>query len=149
VSSVSSIPVIVHAKALPFLLKSKAQRCLTNIECDSKFHTKNVNSLNIFHENIRGLRNTRDELIHSFEIDGINSHTLCLSEHHMVEQVLLHLTLDGYLLVSSFCRQNLQREGVCIFIKKDQCFNKIDISHHCKNRIWKYVQFNWKLKYVT
>jgi hypothetical protein len=52
----------------------------------------------------------------------------------MVEQDLLHLTLDGYLLGSSFCRQNLQRGGVCIFLNKDQCFNKTDISHHCKEQ---------------
>jgi hypothetical protein len=50
----------------------------------------------------------------------------------MVEQDLLHLKLDDYLLCSSFCRQNLQRVGACIFVKKDQLFNKIDISHHCK-----------------
>ncbi|PNF23822.1 hypothetical protein B7P43_G15913 [Cryptotermes secundus] len=52
----------------------------------------------------------------------------------MVEQDLLHLTLEGYLLGSSFCRRNLQRGGVCIFIKKDKCFNKIDISCHCTEK---------------
>jgi hypothetical protein len=55
-----------------------------------------------------------------------------LSKHHMLEQNLLHLTLDSYLSGSSFCRQNLQRVCLCIFIKKDKCFDKIDISHHCK-----------------
>jgi hypothetical protein len=44
---------------------------------------------------------------------------------------ILHLTLDGFLLGFSFCRQKLQRGGVCIFVKKDKCFNKIDISQHC------------------
>jgi hypothetical protein len=64
----------------------------------SKVHSKNVNSrnsLNIFHQNNRRLRSKSDELIHSFEMDGINSRTLCLGEHDMVEQDLLHLTLDG------------------------------------------------------
>jgi hypothetical protein len=28
----------------------------------------------------------------------------------------------------------LQRGGVCIYVKKDQCFNKIDISQHCKEQ---------------
>jgi exonuclease III len=131
-----------------FSLKSKAQRCLTCIECNSKFYSKNVNSLNTVHQNIRGLRNKTDELIHSFETDCINPHVLCLSELHMVEQDSLHLTLDGYLMGSSFYRQNLQKRGVCTFVKEEQCFNKICISHHCI-RIWKYVQFNWKLKHVT
>jgi hypothetical protein len=97
-------------------------------------HTASPKSLNIFHQNIRGLRNKSDELTHSFEIDGIHPHILCLSKHHMVKQDLLHLTLAGYLLGSSFCRLNLHRGGVCIFVRKDQCFNKIDISHHCKQQ---------------
>jgi hypothetical protein len=71
----------------------------------SKVHSKNADSpisLNIFHQNIRGLRNKCDELIiYSLEIDGIYPHILCLSEHHMVEQDLLHPTLAGYLLGSS------------------------------------------------
>jgi hypothetical protein len=74
-------------------------------------HTASPNSLNIFHQNIRGLRNKSDELTHSFEIDGIHPHVLCLSKHHMVKQDLLHLTLAGYLLGSSFCRLNLHRGG--------------------------------------
>jgi hypothetical protein len=48
----------------------------------------------------------------------------------MVEQDLVLLMLDGYFLGSSLYRQNLQR-GVCIFVKKDKYFNKIDISQHC------------------
>jgi hypothetical protein len=46
----------------------------------------------------------------------------------MVEKDLLHLTLHGYLSGSSFCRQNLQRGGVYIFVMKDEFFNKSD--HH-------------------
>jgi hypothetical protein len=46
VSSVSSIPIITHATALPcFILKSKAQRYLTCIECNYlhfKFQSKNI-----------------------------------------------------------------------------------------------------------
>jgi hypothetical protein len=51
-----------------------------------------------------------------------------------LEYDLLYLTLDGYSLCSSFYRKNLQREGVCIFVKKDICFNKIDTSYHCKEQ---------------
>jgi exonuclease III len=44
------------------------------------------------------------------------------------------VTLAGYLSGSSFCRLKLQTGGVCIFVRKDQCFSKIDISHHCKEQ---------------
>jgi hypothetical protein len=68
-------------------------------------HTDSSNSVHIFHQNIRGLRNKADELLSSFEIDGISPHILCLSEHHMDEQDLLHLALPGYVLGSCFYRQ--------------------------------------------
>jgi hypothetical protein len=55
-----------------------------------------------------------------------------LSKHHIVEQELLHITMKGYLLSFSFCRKELHRVDVCIFVRTDQQFSKIDISHHCK-----------------
>jgi hypothetical protein len=66
----SSIPVITHTRASPFCrLRSRAHRCLIYIECSNlsyKCHGKivvSLNSLNIFHQNIRGLKNKSDELI--------------------------------------------------------------------------------------
>jgi hypothetical protein len=59
------------------------------VECnnpDSKGHRKSVdslNSLNIFHQNIRELRSKCDELMNSFKIYGMYPHILCLCEHHM------------------------------------------------------------------
>jgi exonuclease III len=44
---------------------------------------------------------------------------------------LLNLTLTGYSLGSSYCHQNLQKGGVCIFVREDQSFNKIGILLHC------------------
>jgi hypothetical protein len=113
---------------------------LTYIKCNylvSKVHRENVDSLkslSIFQQYIRGLRNKTDELINSFEIDVIYPHILCLRKHHMVEQDLLYLTLPGYLLGSRFCRLKLQRGGVCIFVRNDQCFNKIEVLHHFKEQ---------------
>jgi hypothetical protein len=98
---------------------------------------KNVdlsNSSHIFHQNVRGLRSKSDELIHSFEIDNINPHILCFSEHHVEEQDLLHLTLPGYLLGSGFCCKDLQKGGLCIFVCRDLNVNKIDISHNCTEK---------------
>jgi exonuclease III len=52
----------------------------------------------------------------------------------MEEQDLLHLTILGYILGSSFCCKNLQKEGVCIFVRKDLYFSKINISHDCREK---------------
>jgi rRNA maturation protein Rpf1 len=90
-----------------------------------------LNSVNIFHHNTRELRNKSDELINSFVLDSINPHILCLSEFHVEEQDLLNLTLSGYSLGSSYCHRNLQKGGVCILVREDQSFKKIDTSLHC------------------
>jgi hypothetical protein len=50
----------------------------------------------------------------------------------MVEQELLHLTINGYLVGSRFCQKYLQRGGMCIFVRIDLHFNKFDISQQCK-----------------
>jgi len=93
-----------------------------------------LNSLNIFHQNIRGLGNKSDELMNSFVVDSINSHILCLNEHHMEEQDLLNLTLMSYYLGSSYCHWNLQKGGVCIFVREYRSFNKVGISLHFTNQ---------------
>jgi hypothetical protein len=43
-----------------------------------KQNTESSNPINIFHQNIRGLRCKSDELIHSFKIDNINLNILSL-----------------------------------------------------------------------
>jgi hypothetical protein len=52
----------------------------------------------------------------------------------MEEQDLLYLTLQGYILGSSFCHKDLQKGGVCIFVHKDLNVNKIDISPNCTQK---------------
>ena len=44
---------------------------------------------------------------------------------YMEEQELLHLTLSGYKLGSSFSHKHLQRGGVCIFVHKDLNVKKL------------------------
>ena len=140
VLGVSIIPVIIHARASPFQNKKKSQRHLRLI--DTKYwnfinHDKNLDSSNLlhnFHQNIRGLRSKIEELILPFERENINPHKLCVSEHQMEEHELLHLTLSGYTLRSSFSHKHLQRGGFCIFVRKDLNINKIDISHICREK---------------
>ena len=67
-------------------------------------------------------------------MDYINPHILCLSEHHMEEQELLHLTLSGYKLGQSFSRKHLQRGGGVYFCSQRPEFNKIDILQNCREK---------------
>jgi hypothetical protein len=52
----------------------------------------------------------------------------------MEEQKLLHLTLPGYILGSSFSLKHLQRGDVYIFVHKDLNVKKIDISRNCREK---------------
>jgi hypothetical protein len=94
---------------------------------------QSLKALNIFHKVIRGNRNKNDDLMNSFVVYGINPHILYLSKHHMEEEEedVLNLTSSGYSLGSSYCHQNLQKGGVCIFVREDPSSDKIDTSLHC------------------
>jgi len=53
----------------------------------------------------------------------------------MEEQDLPNLTLTGHSLGSSYCCWNLQKGEVCISVREDQSFNKIDTLLHCAEQI--------------
>jgi hypothetical protein len=123
-------------------LKEKTQRCLKCIDCFALCLETiySSNSLQIFHQNIRGLSSKTDELVNPLKIDNINPHVLCFSERHMEEQDLLHLTLPGYMLGSSFCRPNLLGGGggVCNFFFIKTCISAKLVFHiTVKKRNWK------------
>jgi hypothetical protein len=133
VSGIISIPVITNAKSSPlfFTLSAEAQRCIRYSGCnylEFRNQDKTVGSYNsqhIFPQNIRRPRSKTDILINSSELFNIIPCVLCFSD-------LLHLTLPGCILGSSFCQQNLQKGGVCIVVCKDVYFSKINIPCNCK-----------------
>jgi hypothetical protein len=51
----------------------------------------------------------------------------------MVEQDLLH-DISWLFIRFQLLQTQLQRGDVCIFARKDQCFNKTVISHQCKEQ---------------
>jgi len=67
----------------------------------------------------------------------------------MEEEDLLHLTLQSYILGSSFCCQNLQKDGVCIFVYKYLHFSKISISHNCKEKDLEIGPLNLRLNHLN
>jgi hypothetical protein len=92
------------------------------------------NSLLIFHQNVRGLRRKSDEL-NSFDMANINSNILCFSERHMEEQDLLHLTLPGDILGSSFrCHKTYRREVCAFLFEKIYISTKLISVNNCKEK---------------
>jgi hypothetical protein len=74
-------------------------------------------NLLVYHQNIRGLSQKTEELIISLNI-AHSPHILCLTEHHLKAPDILQLNLENYLLGKGFCRKNLTKGGVSIFVKR-------------------------------
>jgi hypothetical protein len=66
----------------------------------------------------------------------------------MVEQELLDVTMNGYPLGSNFCRKDLQSGDVCIFVRTDQHFSKIDIPVHCKEQDFEFCAIQLVAKHL-
>jgi hypothetical protein len=79
------------------------------------------------------MRSKSDKLLHSFEIDNINLHIFCLSEHHMVEQELLHLAMKLPVRFKFLLKRPAEGSSL-YFVKTGQHFSKTDISHCCKEQ---------------
>jgi hypothetical protein len=82
-------------------------------------------SLANLHQNIRSIINKCEEITSSLQIDP---HVLCFSEHRMVEQDLLLFKLIRYTLGPSYSRQTFQEGGVYVFVRKDLCSNRTDLT---------------------
>jgi hypothetical protein len=56
------------------------------------------------------------------------SHILCLSDHHLKQFKLDHVSLDGYKLATSHCRKDKEKDGVCIFVHNNLNFSKVNLN---------------------
>ena len=75
---------------------------------------QNKNSLTIFHQNICGLLDKKEELLNSLTRNS--PQIICITEHHLVDDELENIPLHLYTLGTEFCRQMHECGGVCIFI---------------------------------
>jgi exonuclease III len=84
-------------------------------------------ALQLYHQNIQGLRCKTDELVNFLYPEF--PHILCLSEHHLNQCELETIKLGNYTLGASYCRCSLNKGGVCIYVHRDLSFSKIDLSY--------------------
>lgn len=70
----------------------------------------------IMHGNIQCLRNKTGRL--EVELQAKTAETICLSEHWLKEEEVASTTIEGYHVVSSFCRRKFKNGGVIIFAKE-------------------------------
>jgi hypothetical protein len=74
--------------------------------------------LRIYYQNICGLGSKSNDLLVSL-FQNL-PHILCLTEHHLRQFQLQHITMDDYILGDAFSGQSFQKDGgggggVCIY----------------------------------
>lgn len=108
-------------------IKSKPQRGHNELELD-----KTDDNIMIYHQNIRGLRNKRTEMLNSLlpELPQI----LCITEHHLREFELESSPIEHYKLGAKFCRGNLKDGGTCIFVHESISFITINLQEFSKEQ---------------
>jgi hypothetical protein len=82
------------------------------------------------------LNSKKDEMSLILQASSIRPHTICISEHRMKKQEMLNFSLIGYKSASSFCQERFLTRGVCILIRNDISYLKIDLGKLCKEKVF-------------
>jgi len=94
--------------------------------------TNSKNLFKIFHQNIRGLKSKVDELSNTLFRDY--PHIMCLTEHSQKDYEIDNLRIDHFKLGSKFCRHEVKKGGVRIFIHEDLEFSSISLDKYCQEK---------------
>jgi hypothetical protein len=92
-------------------------------------------SFNIFHQNIRGLKDKHDKMICSLISFNINPQLICISEHYTIEHNLSTISLENYKLAVNFSHVNYQGGGTCIFIRNNLTYSPLTVSQSGEEKI--------------
>jgi hypothetical protein len=100
---------------------------------DSTDNTPNIchqnnNLLNIYHQNICGLKDKTNEIVSS--LYPLFPHLLCITEYHLDHLVLHHTYIEHYNLGAGYCRQTLRQGGGCIFVHAQY----LNLNSFCKEQ---------------
>jgi exonuclease III len=90
-------------------------------------------TITIYHQNIRGLRNKRAELLNSLLLEL--PQTLCITEHHLKELELDSTPLEHYKLGAKFCRKNVKDGGASIYVHESMSSININLQDFCSERV--------------
>jgi exonuclease III len=83
-------------------------------------------ALQIFHQNIQGLR-WKSNAVLNFLYPNF-PHILCFTEHHLNQHEIELIQIDSYMLGAFFCRNSHKIGGVCIFVNKNLHFINVNLK---------------------
>jgi len=86
-------------------------------------------SIKIYHQNIRSLRNKTNELLCHLNHDP--PHILCLTEHHLRRDELASLRIENYTLGAYCCRKSKHKGDVCMFVHNSVKFTSLNVDNYC------------------
>ena len=89
---------------------------------------QNKNNFTVFHRNVCGLLNKKEELLYSLTRNS--PQIICITEHHLIYEELEGITLHSCTLGAKFCRQLHKRSGVCIFIQDNMHCTNINMDRY-------------------
>jgi exonuclease III len=89
------------------------------------------NTINIFNQNIRGLRFKCNELCH---LQNELTHILCFTEHHLDKDKLAILNTDNYEMGAHYSRNNCRKGGACMFAHNSLKFSAINLDSYCTDK---------------
>lgn len=82
-----------------------------------------ISDCKIYHQNIQSLSNKQDSLL--LNLYDCNADIVCLTEHWLSASNINLVSLENFVLVSSFCRSTFKHGGVAIYCRKEM-FKHID-----------------------
>lgn len=98
----------------------------------------NSSKMVILHQNIRGLFSKQHELSVCFKTllleQNLDVNVVCLSEHHLKNNCVELINLEGYKLAACYCRSNKEKGGVCIFVRESIKYGKVESKHYCREQ---------------
>jgi hypothetical protein len=93
----------------------------------------NSTVINIFHQNIRCLRNKYNDII--CHLQEYSPNVICFTEHHhLVKEELILLNLQNYLLKAHYCRKTYNEGGTCIYVQNNLKNSPIDLDSYCGDK---------------
>jgi hypothetical protein len=94
----------------------------------TKRNKHNEITLTVFHQNICGQFNKKNQLLNTLTIKS--RQIICITEHHLIDEVLERITLHPYTLGTKFCRPMHKCRGVCIFIQDNIHYTNISMDRY-------------------
>jgi hypothetical protein len=82
--------------------------------------------LQIYHQNIEGIKWKFDEILDFFY--SVCPHVVCITEHHMHRYEIVQFHIGNYTLGANYCRHLFTKGGACSFVHNSLNFVGTDLK---------------------